>query len=355
MTSMLKNNHTVYVICPRNCGLFSGNVDEAFGLIGVNFIPLKLDRNGVNPFYDLMILIQLIRILAHHRPDIVLNYTIKPMMYGSIAAGMMGVRTIASFVTGLGFVFRQDSRKARLLRFFVKKFLKLAIHFNSKVFFQNPDDKSEYLNHSLLSNERKAILTNGSGVNLKNFTFNIKSKKNTIEFLFVGRLLRDKGIKEFIASANEISSIFPNARFTIVGAFDSNPEAISPKEMDRVTRNSIVKYAGTTDDVNSFIKKCDIFVLPSYHEGTPRAVLEAMSVGRAIITTDAPGCRETTIDGYNGYLVKPKDVKSLSFAMKQLLENESIIPVMGRNSRKLAEKKYDVTNVVKLIMKELNL
>jgi glycosyltransferase involved in cell wall biosynthesis len=352
---MLKKNHSVFAICPLDCELFSDNINEAFRSIGVNYIPVKLNRSGTNPLHDFMTLFRLIKILTYHKPDVVLNYTIKPLIYGSIAARIAGVKKIVSFVTGLGYVFSQGSLKAKILRPFVKVQVKLAIFFNYKVFFQNPDDKNEYIKHFLLTDKKKAVVTNGSGVNLEKFPFEIKSKKETVQFLFVGRLLRDKGVNEFIASAIDISVSFPEARFTIVGPFDSNPEAIGQMEMENITKNTIVKYVGPTDDVNSFIRNCDVFVLPSYHEGTPRTVLEAMSVGRAIITTDAPGCRETTINGYNGYLVSVKDVKALSLAMKRLLDNKAIIPVMGHNSRKLAEKKYDVTHVVNLILKEINI
>jgi glycosyltransferase involved in cell wall biosynthesis len=222
------------------------------------------------------------------------------------------------------------------------------------VFFQNPDDQQVFRARGILSPNSSSVVVNGSGVDLDKFVF-ISPLKVKPVFLLIARLIGDKGIREFVQAAQLIQRSYPDCRFLLVGGLDSNPDAISQIELDDWIHNGMVEYLGRLDDVRPAIARASVYVLPSYREGTPRSVLEAMAMGRAIITTDAPGCRETVIDGENGFLVPVKSVDALVDAMTRFIEDPDLAVRMGKRSREIAEEKYDVHKVNAVMLKEMGI
>ena len=318
----------------------------------IAFEQIELKRSAVSLWSDLLVLCDLCKIFKKYHPEIVFSYTIKPVIYGSIAAKISGIDSIYSMITGLGYVFIDDSKKVKILRYIVSKLYKTALRFNQKVFFQNPDDLKLFSDNRFIDGS-KAVLINGCGVDTSYYVPTSFPVKCT--FLFIGRFIVDKGIKEYISAAEEIKKIYPNVILELVGYCDDNPNSITESELKEIAVSGVVDFLGALDDVRSALANSSVFVLPSYREGTPRAVLEAMSCGRAIITTDAPGCRETVIDGVNGYLVPVKNVERLVEAMEKFILHPELIHKMGKESRRIAENKYDVNKVNQVILKTMGI
>jgi glycosyltransferase involved in cell wall biosynthesis len=287
------------------------------------------------------------------RPDIVLSYTIKPVIYASIAAWLAGVNRRYVLVTGLGFNFTEsrDGAVTHLVRWLYK----FALGKVNKVFFQNPDDKASFEDMRVVSPATSSVVVNGSGIDVGAF----KDKplpSGDIVFLMIARLLGDKGVREYAEAAARIREIFPNARFHLAGWIDEHPNAISRQELESWIENGTIEFLGYLDDVRPEIEAATVYVLPSYYrEGTPRTVLEAMAMGRPIITTDAPGCRETVVDGYNGFLIPVKSVSGLVEAMQRFIENPDLAAEMGKRSREVAEDKYDVRKVNDVMLREMGI
>ncbi len=342
ISSLINDGHQLFALCPAECNLMDDNVKKSFDSMGVTFIPIDLQRNGTNPLDDFRFLWGLIRHFKSIKPDIVLNYTIKPFIYSSIAAKLIGSTIVSSNVTGLGYIFTENSLKVKLLRALVKMQLKLAARCNNVIFFQNPDDRNEYYHHQIITQKTKNKVINGSGINLSKFEHSPKAASKVTVFLFIARLLKDKGVNEYISAARAVKAIDVNTKFILIGPIDSNPSSLSQEYIDSLHFEGVIEYRGATSDVIPHIIESDIFVLPSYREGTPRTVLEAMAVGRPVITTDAPGCKECVEDSYNGYLVPIKSTHHLIQSMLKLSSNPELRIKMGRNSRKIAEEKYDV-------------
>jgi glycosyltransferase involved in cell wall biosynthesis len=235
-----------------------------------------------------------------------------------------------------------------VVNFVVSSLYQIALRFNKRVFFQNPDDLSVFINKGFVD-EGDAVLLNGSGINTETFKRSTKLPSHN-SFLFIGRLLRSKGIFEFIRSAELLRKLHPEVLFSIVGPLDDNPESLSSDELQTLIDKGIVRYLGVVLDVKPYLESHQVLVLPSYREGTPRAVLEAMSMSMPIITTHAPGCRETVKEGVNGFLAKPKDTSSLLACMLSIIENPDAIECMGVRSREFVKERYDVHDVNKLII-----
>lgn len=306
--------------------------------MGVEVREIPLDRTGMNPARDLATVLHVRRLCDQVRPDTVLSYTIKPVIYGSLAAQSARVPMVSSIITGLGYTFGQESLRQRILGKLTHALYKLALRANSVVFFQNPDNLEFFVNRGLLSNPEKAVVINGSGVDLEHY-MKTPIVTEPLTFLLIARLLRDKGIYEYVEAARGIQERYPHVRFQLVGPFDSNPSAISPSTVKAWQAEGIIEYLGETDDVRPFIANASVYVLPSYREGTPRTVLEAMAMGRPIITTDAPGCRETVVQGKNGFLVPVGDSHSLASAMERFILQPELIESMGEESYRIAREK----------------
>lgn len=320
---------------------------------GVVCHALPLERTGTSVLADLRLLRGLRRLMCAVRPDAVLGYTIKPVVYGTLAAWSCRVSRRFALVTGLGYAFVRDDARGGLRRI-VQMLYRHALRRAHKVFFQNPDDERLFRARGLLPARVPAVVVNGSGVDVDAYA-QASIPAGPLIFLMIARLLGDKGVREYVMAAALIRSNRPDARFRLAGWIDENPDAIRQEELDRWIADGTIDYLGKLDDVRPAIASSAVYVLPSYREGTPRTVLEAMSMGRAIITTDTPGCRETVIDGENGYLVPIRTVDALANAMKRFIDDQQLAMRMGRQSRRIAEEKYDVHKINAVMLREMGM
>jgi glycosyltransferase involved in cell wall biosynthesis len=334
----------------------SGDSDIASRLseLGVQVHDIPLQRTGMNPVKDLSALFALRKLMRQIHVDYVLGYTIKPVIYGSLAAWMVGVKNRFALITGLGYAFTGAATGLRkVLRTLIQQLYRFSLSRNRLVFFQNPDDEALFRQLSLLKPAIPSRVVNGSGVDVAEYTVAALPEKPS--FLLIARLLGDKGVREYAQAAALVKQRFPNVMFRLVGWIDDNPDAISQVELDAWIAAGTVEFLGKLSDVRPAISESSVYVLPSYREGTPRTVLEAMAMGRAVITTDAPGCRETVVDGDNGYLVPVQDVSALAAAMIKLVESPARVAAMGTRSRQMAEDKYDVHKVNAVMLREIGL
>ena len=348
MKSFIENGHTVVAIGSDASELW----EDKFAQHGIKYRQIYVQRNGLNPLADLKTLSSIKQVFKKEKPDKVFAYQAKSIIYGSIAANNLGITEFYSLVAGLGSIFRGSGIKNNLIKYIMKIQYKLACKYSKLVFFQNNDDKAEFINNHLISENKTAIM-NGSGVNLN--IFQPVAQPSESVFLFIGRLIKDKGIMEYLEASKAIKTKYPNVRCLLVGPYDSNPSALKEEELQPYIDNKIIEYYGEQKDVRPYLAQCSTFVLPSYHEGTPKTILEAMAMGRSIITTDAPGCRETVSHGLNGYLVKVGDVNTLEEAMERVIKSPNISLEMGQESLNLAKSKYDVKLVNKSIIEYMEL
>ena len=346
---LVSNGHSVAAVIPDYD--FLTEVDS----LGIPVFTYSIQRTGVNPLSDLFAIRSLVSLFRQHRPQIVFNYGVKPVIYGAIAAKLARVPHIYGMITGLGHAYTTQSLKTRILRLIVTPLYQLGVSLTHHVFFQNPDDEAEFVQRRIVRDRSKATQINGSGVNTQAFPQKPLPAGDAL-FLFIGRLLTEKGIAEFVEAAAALRVRYPTARFVAVGPHDPNlPHAVCGNKLEQWRKAGAVEFVGGVKDVRAWLEQCTVFVLPSYREGTPRSVLEAMSVGRPVITSDAPGCRETVIDGVNGLLVPPRDQYALAAAMERFLADPNLIAGMAIESRRIAEEKYDVRKVNRVILETMNL
>lgn len=315
-------------------------------LKGANFpfVPLRrFDRKTANPLKDLRLLAELLTIYRRERPDLVLHFTIKANVYGTIAAHLAGARSICT-VTGLGWLFTQRTLKTLIGGAGYKFLYRIAFSWADRVVVLNDDDRLFFLRNRLLGEDKCAVIP-GQGVDTSRFVPNdFSSRFNGCPvFLLIGRLLWDKGIGEYVEAARIVKAKQPGVEFRLLGPLDTGNRAAIPEHRIRGwEREGLISYLGKTEDVRPFIASCDAVVLPSYREGVPTALLEAMSMQKPVITTDAPGCREVVEDRENGFIVQPKNVPALAGALETfvaLSEEEKVR--MGRKGRQLAVNRFD--------------
>ena len=328
--------------------------------LGYHLHEIPMQRTGTNPLADLKLLKHIYRQIRQIQPDYLLSYTIKPVIYGTLAAWLAKVPHRFALITGLGYAFQNvESGKRSFFQKLVHSLYAQALKRSDKVFFQNPDDLKLFQDMHLLDANKPTVVVNGSGVNVQDFDVMPLPKDDSgvvkASFLLIARLLGDKGVREYAESARIIKEKHPEAEFHLVGWIDDNPSAISKAELDTWIADGRLKYWGKLSDVRPAIAESSVYVLPSYREGTPRTVLEAMAMGRAIITTDAPGCRETVSHGVNGYLVAVKSVNDLVQCMQYFIEDPKLIEYMGKRSREIALNKYDVHQVNKHMLAEMDI
>lgn len=314
---------------------------------------VALRRTGTNPVADVQTLWSLWRLMRRVRPDHVLGYTIKPVIYGSLAAWLAGVPRRFALVTGLGYAFQQQGQGVAL-QALVQRLYALALGRVHTVFFQNPDDEALFRERAMVAPRARTCVVNGSGVDLAVFSV-APLPPGPPCFLLIARLLGDKGVREYAQAARRVRAMHPDVRCLLVGWIDSNPDAIAQHELDDWVAEGAVEFLGRLSDVRPAIAACSVYVLPSYREGTPRTVLEAMAMGRAVITTDAPGCRETVVEGDNGYMVPVQSAEALEHAMLKFVHDPELAERVGRRARRVAEEKYDVHKVNAVMLREMGI
>ena len=354
-----QQGYEIHIIAP-DLSSFSDEYQKLRSL-GYQVYSVPMQRTGTNPVADLSTLFALYKLIYKIKPDCVLCYTIKPVIYGTLAAWLAKVPKRFALVTGLGYAFQnvdKDSTRS-IFQKLVHGLYQQALSHCSKTFFQNPDDLALFRALKLLQSNIPAVVVNGSGVNVSDFDvmpLPLNSQNQVaISFLLIARLLGDKGVREYAEAAAIIKKNHPDIQFNLVGWIDDNPVAITQSELDAWVNTGTLKYWGKLSDVRPAIAASSVYVLPSYREGTPRTVLEAMAMGRAVITTDAPGCRETVVDGDNGFLVEVKSIADLVVAMQKFIEQPELAIQMGKRSREIALNKYDVHQVNKHMMTEMGL
>jgi len=330
----------------------SAKIGKEIESLGAQVIESPLARNGLSPIQDFRYFRSLCQIIAKNSPDLVISYTIKPNIWGAIAAHRRCVRSI-SMVTGVGYAFTdRHGVKKRIVAYIATILLRKSTAYNDIVIFQNRDDIEDFVRLGVLRNIEKARLVAGSGVDTEHFQ--PCDLPNKPVFLMISRLLKNKGVREYGQAAVSLKSKFPQARFLLVGWLDEGPDSIQQSELDEWVDGG-VEYLGWMPDVRDVIRQASIYVLPSYREGTPRSVLEAMSMGRPIITSDAPGCRETVEHKKNGFLVPIRDSVKLAETMAILLDDSELRSRMGAVSLCIVRKKFDVKLVNKSIFEIIGL
>jgi glycosyltransferase involved in cell wall biosynthesis len=331
------------------------NLVSAIRRSGMGFEPLPLARAGLDPLKDLGFLLALRRLILRERPDVLLFTTLKPVLYGSLAARACHRGPYFSMISGAGSLFMGTSPPKRLLRALVKPFLRLALSGNKALFFQNPDDLALFVGKGLVPDPSRAVLIAGSGVPLREFPASPVPNQPP-RFLYVGRFLREKGIEDFAQAASFLKARHPRARFQALGDLDPNPGSVGPGDLERWRAQGALEILAPVPDVRPALRRCSVFVLPSYYrEGVPRSALEALSTGRAVVTADSPGSRETVREGRNGFLVPPRDPEALARAMERFILEPSLARRMGRASRRLAEGRFDVRKVNRVILRTMGL
>ena len=318
--------------------------------LGVTYEPIHLKRHGLSLIGDIKTLINLSNLFKKQKPNLALAHGIKLVIWGGVSSRIRNVPFYA-LITGLGFAFQGKSFRRKILTRLVSFLYRIALKDSKAVIFQNKDNRNLFIEKGIVS-KNKTHIVNGSGVDIKKYSFTELPKTN-VNFLLVSRLLGEKGLREYAAAARIVKKKFPDVKFDLVGAEDASLDAIPLEEIN--SWSNYVNYNGSTSDVRPFIEKCHVYVLPSYHEGLPRSTLEAMSMGRPVITTNASGCKETVNEGINGFMVPVGSVKKLVNKMIWFIDNKDKIQSMGEESREIVENKFDVRKVNKEMLRILGI
>lgn len=335
--SLVACGYKVIVLAPKD------KYASQLASLGCQYLPLKMDVTGKNPINDLLLFYRYFKVFRAEKPDIVLGFTIKPNIYGSLAARFLGIPTVNN-ITGLGHSFISKSWLSTL----VKILYCAALAKSARVFFQNSDDLNTFVFQNIVPQNKCGILP-GSGVDLKIFTPAPFNKSSKVRFLLMARLIKEKGITEYIKAATIIKGMKLNAEFYLAGEFNKSiASSIDHNTLYSWIHSDLVYYLGHSDSIQDEIKKADCVVLPSYGEGTPKSLLEASAMARPIITTDVPGCRDVVDDGITGYLCEVKDPEDLANKMIMFLKlNRKQRKQMGLKGRQKTEKNYDEKIVIK--------
>lgn len=324
--------------------------------IGVSFQRIPMDRVGASPLADLRTLAALVRICRSFRPDVIFPYTMKPIIYGCLAARLTRVPRRVPMCTALGYVYvdPEPGLRLRVLRWISTMLYRVALPGVQEMLIYNEGDRRTFLRHRLMPATVALSRVPGSGINLDRFP-QVPVPEGPPVFLMVARLLRMKGVPEYVAAARAIKRRFPDARCQLVGPFDDNPTSIRPEELERYVAEGCIEYLGTTRDIRPYLARASVFVLPSHCEGISRSVLEAMSTGRAIVTTDGIGCAEPVLEGKTGFVVPVGNADALADAMAKFAENPALAASMGDAARRHAEATFDVNKVNRILLGKLGL
>ena len=347
MKEFISRGYEVYALANEDEHIW----EERFLQNEIIYKCIPLSRNGLNPFQDIKTKRAIKALLECIKPDKVFSFQAKTVIYGTMAANNLGITEVYPLIAGVGSIFISNSIKNRILRIVMASLYRKAIKKCPVVFFQNRDDELLFRKYGII-NRQRVVLIHGSGVNTE--TFKPTSMPETISFLCISRLIRDKGVIEYLEACKRIIIEYPKTRCLLVGPYDTNPSAIKPEEL-KPFLDAGIEYFGQQEDVRPFFRMCSVFVLPSYREGTPKTNLEAMACGRPVITTNAPGCKETVVNEKNGFLVPIKDSDAIFEKMKWFVENPETVHSMGKTGRQMAEELFDVRLVNQSICKTMGL
>ncbi len=313
---------------------------------GINLVPLSWSRRSTHPVQELAALREVIAVYRSLRPDVVHHVALKPVLYGSLAARLTKVPQVINAIAGLGYVFASHDVKAGLLRPFLRAAFRLLLdQKNARLIVQNQDDLAQFTNERIVDTARM-FLIRGSGVNLDQFKL-VSEPKGIPLVVLPARMLRDKGVEEFVAAARTLKEAGVGARFALVGSPDSeNPACIANEQIAAWQSENIVEYWGWRDDMAAVFQQAHVVCLPSYREGLPKALIEAAACGRPIVTTDVPGCREVVREGDNGFLVPPRDSALLAVAINRLLADPALRQSMGKRGRERAQLEFALDKVI---------
>ncbi|MCH2146036.1 MAG: glycosyltransferase family 4 protein [Phycisphaerales bacterium] len=344
LRAMVEAGHEVIAAAPPE----DDQVPVAMKELGVRWYPIEFERNRVQPVRDLFFVRRIRGMLRELNPDRLLCYTIKPNIYGGWAARAEGVPS-AAMVTGLGTVFMNPGLRRRVAGLMLRQ----SCRHHDRIFFQNDEDRDDLLDEGVVEDRSKIVMTAGSGVDLE--LFPERTLPDRPVFLMLARLLVAKGVREYLAAARILKAACPEAVVRLAGMEDPGSGGVPIAEIHAAVRQGDIEYLGHLSDVQDALAECSVFTLPSWHEGTPRSVLEAMATGRPIITTDARGCRETVEPGENGLLVPVRSPEALAGAMLELARDPKLRSRMGARSREIAETRFDADQVSRVILDALAL
>ena len=332
------------------------DIIEKVEAIGATCISTEFERTGLNPAKDLKALLKFRKQIKEIAPDYVLAYTIKPVVFGLKAAKFKGVKRYA-LITGKGSGFDETNLKSKAIAKVVKGLYRDTLKSVDGVIFQNADDQAFFEQNGLLTNTVQRGVIEGTGVDMVHYRLkNEPSFPEKVKFLFIARLIKEKGIPELVEAAKLLKKKGHDFEVQLLGWVDPNPGGISQKEVDELHSSGLVNYLGTTDDVRPYIEAADVFVLPTYYnEGLPRTIQEAMAMKKPIITTDHPGCRETVEEGRNGFLIPTRHAQSLADAMERFIKEPEQVLIMGQQSHEMAKEKFDVNKINERLLKFMQL
>lgn len=344
LLALQEQGYKIIAIAPRD------DYSPKLEALDFEYHDITINNKGTNPLEELKLIYAFVKLYKKIKPDILLHYTIKPNIYGTIAAGILGIPVISN-ISGLGTVFLNDGLSSKI----AKMLYKIALLIPKKVFFQNNDDRELFIETGLVK-QHKIDLLPGSGIDTAKFVPLMSTTGNMMQFLFIARLVRDKGIIEYVEAARTLKEKYPDIEFTILGSFyPGNPTAISENDMQEWEQNGIVRYLGTSDDVQSVIAHATCVVLPSYREGLSRVLLEAASMAKPIVTTNVPGCKEVVEDGINGFLCQVRDSDDLARAMEKIiLLSDTKREEMGKRGREKVIAEFDEKIVIQKYLDAIN-
>ncbi|MFQ2074776.1 glycosyltransferase family 4 protein [Aeromonas veronii] len=325
--------HQVYILAPSD-----DSVSKVKNIPGCTLLDIKFSRKGINPIYEILLLIKIYLKIKEIKPDLIFNYTIKPIIYGSIASWFAGIKNIA-VTTGLGYIAINKNLVSTISRYLYK----VALFFSNEVWFLNEDDKSYFISLRLVDKNKTRILP-GEGIDVDYFSSSHFQPffSEGFSFLLIARMLSDKGIFEFVEAARRIKCFFPECKFILMGDVDpGNPNSIKKEMLEAWIQEGVIDYLPFEHDVRPFINKANCVVLPSYREGIPRTLLEASAMSKVVIASNAPGCKDVVINGKTGFLCEPKNVDSLVETCTYVIGLEpSELVLLGRNGRNYVTNKY---------------